>query len=82
MVELLDINNNYPGRTKYSIKFLRGNTKIGTKYFLKSRNVTDIGSIPIPSENYINGSKNLTQEKLVISCFQKCYHLYNRKSNP
>ena len=35
-----------------------------TKEFLKSRNVPDIGSIKISSENYINESKNLTQEKI------------------
>ena len=32
-----------------------------TKEFLKSRNVLDIGSIPIYSEDYINKPKNITQ---------------------
>ena len=36
---------------------------IVTKEFLKSRNVPDVGSITISSEDYINKSKNLTQEK-------------------
>ena len=64
MVELVDINTNDPYRIKYSINFLRINTMIVTKAFLKSRNVPDIGSIPISSENYINKSKNITQEKI------------------
>ena len=61
IVYLLDIHTNYPDSTKYSIRLLRGNTMIVTKYFLKSRNVPYIGSIPISSEDYINESKNLTQ---------------------
>ena len=55
---------------------------IVTKEFFKSMNVPDIGSIPIYSYNYINESNNITQEKWRISCFQKCYHLYNMNSNP
>ena len=47
MVELVDINTNDHGRTKYRIKFLIINTIIVTKDFLKSRNVPDIGSIKI-----------------------------------
>ena len=54
MVDLVDINTNYPDITYYIIKFLRENTMIVTKGFLKSRNVQDIGSIPIYSEYYIN----------------------------
>ena len=42
MVELADVKKNYPGRIKYIIKFLRGNTKVVTKYLLKSRNVPSI----------------------------------------
>ena len=61
MVELVDINNNYPDSIKYSIHFLIGNTIILTEDFLKSSNVPDIGSIPISSEDYINESKNLKQ---------------------
>ena len=64
MVDLVDINTNATDRTKYIIKFLRGNTLIVTKYFLKSRDVTDIVYIPIHSEDYINESKNLTQEQI------------------
>ena len=64
MVDLVDINTNDPDRSKYSIKLLRGNTIIVTKEFLKSRNVPDIISIPISSEDYINVSNNLTQEKI------------------
>ena len=36
---------------------------IVTKDFLKSRNVPDIGSIPIFSEDYINESNNLAQKQ-------------------
>ena len=53
-----------------------------TKDFLKSSNVPDIGSIPISSEDYINESNNLTQEKLITSCFHKCYQLYNSNASP
>ena len=82
MVKLVDINTNDTYITKYSIKFLKGNTMLVIKELLKSRSVTDIGSLPISLEDYINESKNLTQEKLIISCFHKCYHLYNINSNP
>ena len=50
MVELVDINTNDLDSTKYIIKFLKVNTMIVTKEFLKSRNVPDIGSIPMYSE--------------------------------
>ena len=63
MVDLVDIKNNDPDSTNYSIKFLRGNKMIVTKEFLNSRNVPDIGCIKIHSEDYIKESKNLTQEK-------------------
>ena len=66
MVELVDINTNDPDSTNYSIKFLRGNTMLVTKDFLKSRNVPDIGYIPISSEDYINESNNTTQEKMIL----------------
>ena len=36
-----------PDRIKYTIKFLIVNTMVVTKEFLKSRNVSDIGSIVI-----------------------------------
>ena len=42
MVDMVDINTNYPESKKYSIKFLRGNTKVVTKDFPKSKNVPDI----------------------------------------
>ena len=54
MVDLIDINTNDPDSIKCRIKFLRVNTMVFTKEFLKSMNVTDIGSIPIYSEDYIN----------------------------
>ena len=60
IMELVDINTNYPDRTNYRNDFLRGNKKIVTKEFLKSRNVPGIGSITISSEDYINESKNIT----------------------
>ena len=62
-MDILDINKNDPDSIKYRIKFLRGNIMILTKELLKSRNVPDIGSIEIYSEDYINESKNLTKEK-------------------
>ena len=61
MVYLVDINTNYHDSTKYSINFLRGNIMIVTKELLKSRNVPDIGSITISSEDYIEESNNITQ---------------------
>ena len=61
MVELVDINTNYPDRTKYIINFVIGNTIILTKEYLKSSYVPYIVSITISSEDYINKSKNLTQ---------------------
>ena len=61
---MMDINTNNPDSTKYIIKFLRGNTMLVTKELIKSRNVTDIGSIPIYSEEYINKPKNLTLEQI------------------
>ena len=54
---------------------------IGTKEFLKSRNIPNIGFIPISLEDYINESNNLTQEKLRTSCFHNCYHLYKSNLN-
>ena len=54
MMDLEVINNNGPDRTNYSIKFLEVNTMVVTKKFLKSRNVTDVGSITIYSDYYIN----------------------------
>ena len=62
MVCLLDKITNDPKSTKYSIKLWLRNTTLATKDFLKSRNVPDIVSIPIPLEDYINEPKNLTQE--------------------
>ena len=50
----MDINTNDTDSNNYSIKLLRGNTTIVTKEFLKYRNVTYIGSIPISSEYKIN----------------------------
>ena len=78
---MVDVNTNYADRIKYRIKFFRGNTMVVTKEFLNPRNVPDIGSITISSEDYINESKNPRQEKLRTSCFQKCYNIYNRNSN-
>ena len=54
MEELVDINTNDNDRTKYCIEFFRVNTMIETEEFFKSSNVTDIGSIPISSKDYIN----------------------------
>ena len=62
MVDMVFINTNDPGRTNYSINLFRGKTIIVTKLFLKSSKVPAIGSIPISAEDYINESKNFTQE--------------------
>ena len=62
VVELVDVNKNDPGSIKYIIRLLRGNTMVVTKEFLKSRNVPDIVSITIYSEEYINESKNTTHK--------------------
>ena len=67
----MDVNTNDPDNIHYSIKFFIVNTMAVTKEFLKSGNVPDIGSIPIFSEEYINEAKNITQEKIRISCFHK-----------
>ena len=55
MVDLVDVNKNDPYSIKYIIKLLIVNTMVFTKELLKSRNVSDIGLIPIYSEDYING---------------------------
>ena len=64
MVGLVYINTIDSDITKDIITIFRGNTMIVTKEFPKSINVPYIGSIPIYSENYINKSDNLTQEKI------------------
>ena len=67
MVELVDINSNVSDSIKYSIKFLIGNTIIVTKDFLK----------------VIYKKLKISQKKKCRAlCFQKCYHIYNRNSNP
>ena len=53
-MDLIDINPNNPDSIKYSITFLRSNKMVVTKESLKSRNVPDIGSITISSEDYTN----------------------------
>ena len=47
MVDLVDRITNDPDSNNYRIKFLKGITLIITKKSLKSRNMTDIASIPI-----------------------------------
>ena len=64
ILDLADLNTNNPDRIKYINKFLRVNTIIITKDLLKSRNVPDIGKIPISSEDYITKSNNLTREQI------------------
>ena len=54
MADPVDISTNDNYSIKCSIKLLIGNTMMVTKEFLKSRNVPDIGYIPISSEEYIN----------------------------
>ena len=81
---MVDMNTKKFDSNKYSINFLRVKTMIVTKYILKSRNVPDIGYIPISSEDYKNESKNLTHEKNesiiftdVISPLQQEFKLWN-----
>ena len=64
MVDLVDVNTNDPDSIKYIIKCLIVHTMLVTNEFLKSRNVSDIGSIPIYSEDYINESNNIVQEQI------------------
>ena len=64
MVELVDVNTNYPDIIKYMVKLLIVNTMVVTKEFLKSRNVSDIVPITIYSEDYINESNNITREQI------------------
>ena len=64
MVELEDVNTNDPDYIKYSIMSLIENTIVLTQDLLGSRNVPDIVSIPISSEDNINESNNLKQEKI------------------
>ena len=59
---------------------------IVTKEFLKSRNVPDIGSITISSEDYINKSKSLSQEQIdsiifpeVLSTLQQGFKYWHEK---
>ena len=53
-MDLVYVKTNDPDSIKYIIKFLRLNTMVVTKKFLKSSNVTDIVSTPISSEDYKN----------------------------
>ena len=71
MLDLLDIKTNDTDITKYRNEFLRRNKMMVTKDILKSRNVPDVGSIPISSEGYINESMNNTKENFIISCLKK-----------
>ena len=57
----MDIKTNDPKSTEYRIKLFNLNIKVITKEFLKSRNVPEIASITISSEDYINESKNITE---------------------
>ena len=77
----MNVNTNYTYSIKYVIKILRVDTMVVTKEFLKSENVTDIGSIPISSKDYINESNNLKNNRLRTSCFLNCCILYNSNSN-
>ena len=50
-----------------------------TKKFLKSSNVPDIESIAISYELYINGSKNLIEEKIYNIMFPKVLSLLQQE---
>ena len=64
MVYIVDINTNDPDRIIYRIQFFRWKKMAVTNESLKSRNITDIKSIPIHLDDYINESKNFTQVKI------------------
>ena len=88
MVYMVDINTHYTDSIEYIIKFLRGNKTTVTKEFLKASNVTDIGFVPISSQEYINESNNLTQEQNentmfpeVLSPLQHLFKSWNNKSS-
>ena len=61
---MIHIKTNDLDSNKYRIKFLRVDKIIVTKEFLKSRDVPDIESVTISSYDYINKSKNITQEQI------------------
>ena len=77
----MEIKTNDPDSINYSTKFLRVNTMIVTKEFLKSSSFPDSESVIISSEDYINESKNLTQYQIDNIMFPEVYHFYNRNSN-
>ena len=64
MVKLVRVNKHNPDSIKDVVKLLRGNKMVVNKEFLKSRNVPDVESIPISSEEYINETNNLIQEQI------------------
>ena len=68
---MVDVNKNDLDIIKYIINLLRGNKMVVTKEFLKSKNLPDIGSIPIYSEDYINKPKNPIQENINNIMFPK-----------
>ena len=54
MLEMVNVNTIDPDSIKYRIKLLIVNTMLVTNELLKSRNVSDIVSIAIHLEDYIN----------------------------
>ena len=61
---MVDVNTNDPDNIKYIIKILRGNKMAFTNEFINSINISDIWSIPISLEDYINESNNLKQKQI------------------
>ena len=59
----MDTNTNDTDSSKYRILLSTENTMIVTTDLLKSRSVPYLASIAIYLEDYINKSKNLTQEE-------------------
>ena len=64
MVEMVHLNTNDSYIIKYIMKFLGISKMIVTKEQIKTSNVTDIVSIPISSDDYINESNYPTQEQI------------------
>ena len=63
MVYLVGIINKYPNCTKYTNKFLLGNSKEVTKELLMFRDMTNIVLMQISPKDYIKYSKHITPKK-------------------
>ena len=76
----MDVNVNDPDSIKYIFNLFRLNTMVVTKYLLNSRNMPDIGSITISSDEYINESHSLKQEQSENIMFPEVLSTLQQKS--